>query len=83
MEYVILTVCGVIAGWAISKTGEAMRMLRAQQRDQAGAADPGGGNAAGAFVEGSSIAHDGFGHGHGDCGGHGHGGDCGGGHGGW
>jgi hypothetical protein len=80
MEYVILAICGVIAGWAISKVVEAMRMVRAQQRDQAAAADSGSGNAAGLFVEGSSIAHDGSGHGHGDGG---HGGDCGGGHGGW
>jgi hypothetical protein len=79
MEPIAILAMLVAAGWAVWKTGSAMRTLRERQPDSdSSGRSEGYGSGAGGIDPGGSSGH---GHGGGDCGGHG-GGD-GGGHGGW
>jgi hypothetical protein len=76
MEPIVIIAVLIAAGWAVWKTGSAIRTLRERRRnsDGSGRSDGYGSGVGGIDPGGSS------GHGGGDCGGHG--GDSGG-HGGW
>jgi hypothetical protein len=72
MEPAILIICGIVAIWAITKTGGAVRFLREQRRDSDDSGrNDGYGSGVGGIDPGGSSGH---GHGGGDCGGHGGGG---------
>jgi hypothetical protein len=80
MEPIAILAILAVVGWAVWKTGWAIRTLRQQRRDSE-SSGPGDGyrDGIGGIDPGGSSGHCGPGHG-GDCGGHG--GDSGG-HGGW
>jgi hypothetical protein len=73
MEPIAILAVLAVAGWAVWKTGSAIRTLRERQRDSdSSGRNDGYGSGVGGIDPGGSGGH---GHGGGDCGGHGgHGG---------